>query len=100
MRSRSPMARPLLEARGLKKYFGLRQGLFLGQKITWVKAVDGVDFTVDEGETLGIIGESGCGKTTTAKVILLQETPTAGRVMFDGQDIFRLAPKALMAYRR
>jgi oligopeptide/dipeptide ABC transporter ATP-binding protein len=94
------MARPLLEARGLKKYFGVKQSLFLSGKIAWVKAVDGVDFTVNLGETLGIIGESGCGKTTTAKIILLQEAPTAGRVMFDGQDIFSLERQALMDYRR
>ena len=94
------MARPLLETRGLKKYFGLKQGLFLNRKPAWVKAVDGVDFTVHQGETLGIIGESGCGKTTTAKIILLQETPTAGTVVFDGQDIFGLESKALMDYRR
>jgi peptide/nickel transport system ATP-binding protein len=94
------MARPLLEARALKKYFGVKQGLFLNRKPAWVKAVDGVDFAVNLGETLGIIGESGCGKTTTAKIILLQEVPTAGTVMFDGQDIFSLESKALMDYRR
>jgi oligopeptide/dipeptide ABC transporter ATP-binding protein len=94
------MAKPLLEARGLKKYFGLKQGLFLNRKPAWVKAVDGVDFTVHQGETLGIIGESGCGKTTTAKIILLQEAPTAGTVVFDGQDIFGLESRALMNYRR
>jgi peptide/nickel transport system ATP-binding protein len=94
------MARPLLEARDLKKYFGVKQGLFLNRKPAWVKAVDGVDFAVNLGETLGIIGESGCGKTTTAKIILLQEVPTAGTVMFDGQDIFSLESRALMDYRR
>jgi oligopeptide transport system ATP-binding protein len=94
------MAKPLLEARGLKKYFGVKQGLFLSRKPAWVKAVDGVDFTVNQGETLGIIGESGCGKTTTAKIILLQEAPTAGTVVFDGQDIFGLESRALMDYRR
>jgi oligopeptide transport system ATP-binding protein len=94
------MARPLLEVHGLKKYFRVKQGLFRSRKLAWVKAIDSVDFTVNTGETLGLIGESGCGKTTTARVILLQEAPTAGTVVFDGHDIFSLDGKALMDYRR
>ena len=65
-----------------------------------VKAVDRVSFALDEGETLGIVGESGCGKTTTAKLILLQETPSAGTIRFDGKDVAGLAGAELMRYRR
>ncbi|MGH2626888.1 MAG: ATP-binding cassette domain-containing protein, partial [Anaerolineales bacterium] len=93
------MSSPVLEVRGLKKHFPARQGLF-GRGATWVKAVDGVDFAVHPGETLGLIGESGCGKTTTSKLILLQEAPTAGTIAFDGRDIAGLEGKSLMAYRR
>ena len=93
------MAESILEVRGLKKHFPARQGL-LGRGPTWVKAVDGVDFAIHAGETLGLIGESGCGKTTTAKLILLQERPTAGVIAFEGQDIASLEGKDLMAYRR
>jgi ABC-type oligopeptide transport system ATPase subunit len=80
------VAAPVLEVRGLKKHFPARQGL-LGRGRTWVKAVDGVDFAIQARETLGVIGESGCGKTTTSKLILLQETPTAGTIAFEGRDI-------------
>jgi ABC-type glutathione transport system ATPase component len=65
-----------------------------------VKAVDGVDFAIYPGETLGLIGESGCGKTTTSKLILLQETPTAGTIRFDGEDVSSLEGPDLMRYRR
>jgi oligopeptide/dipeptide ABC transporter ATP-binding protein len=93
------MAEPILEVRGLKKYFPGRRRLF-GRAATWVKAVDGVDFAIHSGETLGLVGESGCGKTTTSKLILLQEIPTAGTIFFEGRDIATLAGKGLMAYRR
>src|SRR5712691_7533215 len=93
------MSSPVLEVRGLKKHFPARQGL-LGHVRTLVKAVDGVDFAIHAGETLGLIGESGCGKTTTSKLILLQETPTAGTIAFEGRDIASLAGADLMAYRR
>ena len=93
------MASPVLEVRGLKKHFPVRSRL-LGVGATAVKAVDGVDFVIHQGETLGLIGESGCGKTTTSKLILLQETPTAGTLAFDGRDISTLAGAELMGYRR
>ncbi len=93
------MAEPVLEVRGLTKHFPVRHGL-LGRPRTWVKAVDGVDFAIYPGETLGLIGESGCGKTTTSKLILLQETPTAGAIAFEGRDIASLRGPELMAYRR
>ena len=93
------MSSPVLEVRALKKYFPARRRLF-GGAATWVKAVDGVDITVHAGETLGLIGESGCGKTTTSKLILRQETPTSGTIRFEGRDIASLKGADLMAYRR
>src|SRR6202048_4143206 len=94
------MPAPLLELENLQKYFPVSTGTLLRRKLGWVKAVDGVDFAVWPGETLGLIGESGCGKTTTSKLILLQEAPTAGTIRFDGEDIAALAGPALMRYRR
>jgi oligopeptide/dipeptide ABC transporter ATP-binding protein len=94
------MPPPLLEVEGLVKHFPVTTALFPRRKIGWVKAVDGINFAVAAGETLGVIGESGCGKTTTSKLILLQESPTAGAIRFDGQDIARLNGPELMRYRR
>ena len=93
------MAELLLAARDLKKYFPVG-GVFLGRGQRWVKAVDGVSFTINQGETLGLVGESGCGKTTTAKLILAAEEVTAGTIEFEGRDIVRLRGKELMDYRR
>ena len=93
------MSSPVLEVRALKKHFPVRRRL-LGGPATWVKAVDGVDLAIGAGETLGLIGESGCGKTTTSKLILRQETPTSGTISFGSRDIASLEGRDLMAYRR
>jgi oligopeptide transport system ATP-binding protein len=94
------MSQPLLTIEGLTKHFPVVTALFPRRRIAWVKAVDGIDFAIAPGETVGVIGESGCGKTTTSKLILLQEQPTAGTIRYDGQDVSRLTGPELMRYRR
>jgi oligopeptide/dipeptide ABC transporter ATP-binding protein len=90
----------MLEVRGLVKHFPAG-GTFLGMRPKgWVKAVDGIDFTIGQGETLGLVGESGCGKTTTTKMLLLLEQPTAGQILFDGMDVTKLKGKAQLTYRQ
>jgi oligopeptide transport system ATP-binding protein len=93
-------APPLLEVRGLAMHFPISEGIVLSRKIGDVKAVDGVDFTINRGETLGLVGESGCGKTTTGRCILRLERPTAGQILFDGRDISHLERKEMVALRR
>src|SRR5438876_5243263 len=90
---------PLLEARNLTKHFPMKRGLFGGDGGA-VRAVDDVSFTIEAGRTLGVVGESGCGKTTTAKLILRLETPTAGEIRFDGRVLQELDGDALRPYRR
>ena len=92
--------RPLVEVRGLAMHFPISEGIVLTRKIGDVKAVDGIDFSIGRGETLGLVGESGCGKTTTGRCILRLEKPTAGEILFDGQDVNRMERRDLIALRR
>jgi oligopeptide transport system ATP-binding protein len=98
----SPQAgeRPLLEVRGLKMHFPITEGIIASRKIGEVKAVDGVNLSIRRGETLGLVGESGCGKTTMGRCILRLETPTEGAILYDGIDIAGLNRKALVSLRR
>ncbi|MEV6837670.1 dipeptide ABC transporter ATP-binding protein [Streptomyces sp. NPDC051133] len=91
---------PILEVSGLVKHYPLTRGILFKKQIGAVKAVDGVDFTLGTGETLGIVGESGCGKSTVAKLLCNLERPTAGSIRFKGEDITRLSGRALKAVRR
>jgi oligopeptide transport system ATP-binding protein len=98
---RAPAEAPaLLEVKGLRKHFPVTEGILARRAVGEVKAVDGIDFTLRRGETLGLVGESGCGKTTTGRCILLLERPTAGEIIYDGVDLATLKQKELRALRR
>ncbi len=95
----NPQTPPILQVRGLKTYFPIRKGV-LQRTVGYVKAIDGVDFDVLPGETLGLVGESGCGKTTVGRSILRLIPATEGSVVFDGQEVFGASGTSLRALRR
>ena len=101
----SPAAKPdfaekLIEVRNLKMHFPVTEGIIIPKVVAHVKAVDGISFDIRKGETLGLVGESGCGKTTTGRCILQLERPTAGEIIYNGKNLNKLSLKELVPYRR
>ena len=93
------MSKPVIEAKGLKMYFPVGRTL-TGKPRRLLKAVDGVSFAIGKGQTFGLVGESGCGKTTVGRCLVRLYEPTDGEILFDGQDIARLKETELFSYRR
>src|SRR5213078_1522533 len=90
----------LLDVKALKMHFPLTQGIIFQRQVGAVRAVDGIDFFVEKSETLGLVGESGCGKSTAGRCILQLYKPTAGEVRFEGRDLAALAPQQMGRVRR
>ncbi len=104
MASESSAPRPkdddiLVDVRGLKMYFPVTEGVIISRVVAEVKAVDGVSFFIKRGETLGLVGESGCGKTTTGRCILQLESATAGEILYNGKDLTKLTQKEMSPIR-
>ena len=97
--SRRNVTETILEVQHLKKHFPVGRSIPFLAPNSWVKAVDDISFSVEEGDTWGLVGESGCGKTTTGRLILLLEEPTAGTIIFRGRDVRSLRGKQLRDYR-
>ena len=93
------MTEPLVEVKNLKKYFPARKGVF-GQKKSVVKAVDDVSFSIQKGETLGLVGESGCGKSTTGRMLIKLLEPTEGQIVFEGKDLSELNKSEIRSARK
>ncbi len=89
----------LLEARNVSKHFAVAKGLILGGNLGWIRAVEDVSFHIDGGETLGLVGESGCGKSTTARMVLLLEHPSGGEILYQGVGLERMSGSDLRHYR-
>ncbi|HEY3733809.1 MAG TPA: dipeptide ABC transporter ATP-binding protein [Streptosporangiaceae bacterium] len=96
----TPSSDALLTVTGLTKHFPVNRGIILRHRVGLVRSVDDVSFSVNRGETLGIVGESGCGKTTTARMLTRLIEPTSGRIVFDGKDITHLRTGAMRPFRR
>ena len=94
------MSETLIEVKDLKMYFPVTKGIVLRRKIGDVKAVDGLTFSIRKGETLGLVGESGCGKSTTGRALIQLYKPTTGEVIFHGTDLTKLPPEQMRQMRR
>jgi oligopeptide/dipeptide ABC transporter ATP-binding protein len=92
-------ATPVLEVRKLKKHFPVTSGFIWQKVVGWVQAVDGIDFSVSPGQTMALVGESGCGKTTTAKLVLRLEEPSSGEVLADGRNVHEIEGEQLKEFR-
>jgi len=97
--SKAKLGEVLIEVKNLKMYFPITEGVLISRVVAEVKAVDDISFYIKKGETLGLVGESGCGKTTTGRCILQLETATAGEIMYEGRDLTKLSQKEMNKVR-